>query len=592
MTVDCPLVGFEPAAVGARSIRLHHVECSTGGEAVTAPLTWAQQHMLMLFQALDPQTQSLNLSVRLVLRDGLTLDGVIEALRDLMVSHEALRTRYVRPPLGPAQRVLSEVALPVAVVDCGEQVPDETLPAVLAALTGEPFDIENGSPIRAAVLVADGSPRYIAFALSHLTNDMTGWLWLKYHLRALRPDVPDDPRFPQAPYLMRDAAEWESSPAGLRLGTRAVAQHAATYRAMPQTMLPRQVQEVRSPRFRYLEFTSPMLAMAVPYLAARHNTTPAAVLYAAVCSVAGFVSALPGAFIQLTVGNRLEPKLYGAVGMYTQDVPAWVDLTDASVADVIDRAAPAILQAARFGMYPPIDLEAARKRTELDRGIAFDLSCWLNVVPVARISSSEERPSASDLARARTQAHWRWVEGTDNSTSTYFVFANGAGDTLVLTLIVDTAVLPPDEALAWVRAVERVLGDSVSQEVAAARIGEHAELSRVSRDGDWTLADGNWIRRSDVAGLVLGASGSAVVDVFAVPSPQGPRLTAFVDGGRCVPDLARLHEDCVAALPGNRTAMAAQEYVVCSGVPRTRDMAGWQLMPVLAQGTGRVAESS
>jgi hypothetical protein len=273
--------------------------------------------------------------------------------------------------------------------------------------------------------------------------------------------------------------------------------------------------------------------------------------------------------------------------MYTQDVPAWVDLTDASVADVIDRASPAILRAARFGRYPPIGLAGVRKRIERERGVAFDLSCWLNVVPIARISPNSQRPSASTLAQAREQARWRWVEGTDNSTSTYFVFANGSADALVLTLIVDTAVLPAAEALAWVKAVERILGDSVAREVAAARIGEYAELSQASRDGDWSLIDGNWVRRSDVAALVRGACGLAVADVFALPLPQGTRLTAFVDGGRSVPDLARLHEDCVAALPGNRTAMAPHEYVVCAGAPRTRDLPGWRLTQVVAEGTGR-----
>lgn len=582
MTLDCPLEGLEPAAFGVSGLRHHHLECRAEGEAATLPMTWAQQHMLMLFQALEPETQSLNLQVRLALRDGLTLDQVLEALRDLVVGHEALRTRYVPPPEGPAQRILSEVGLTVAVLDCGEQVPDKTLPAVVAELGGQRFDIENGSPIRAAVIVAGGSPRHVAFAFSHLTNDMTGWLWLKYHLRALLPDIPDDARVPKVPYLMRDAAEWESSPAGIRLGSRALAQHEATYRAMPQTMLPRRLQEVEAPRFRYLQYTSPMLATAVPYLAARHNATPAAVLYAGVCSVAGFVSALPGAFIQLTVGNRLEPKLYGAVGMYTQDVPARVDLTDASVADVIDRATPAILQAARFGRYPPLELEAARKRIELDRGVAFDLSCWLNFVPIARLAPAGERPSAAVLEQARAQAHWRWIEGTDNSTSTYFVFADGFGDRLVLTLIVDTAVLPADEALAWVQAIERVLGESVAQDVAVASIGERTELAQSARGDDWTLVDGNWVRLSDVAALVRGASGCASADVFAVPSAQGPKLTAFIDGGRAVPDLARLHEDCVATLPGNRTAMAPQEYLVCAGTPRTRDLTGWSELTSMA----------
>ncbi len=589
MTVLAPLAGVAPQALGAQSILLHDLDFAAGTDSVTAALTWAQQHMLALIKALEPETQPVNLNFRIVLRDGVALAQVFAELRDLVQSHEALRTRYLPPPAGPAQHVLSDGTLPVAVVDCGAQVGDKTVPAVLAALAGVPFDIASEWPIRVAVIVAGGLPRYVAFGLCHLEVDTTGARWIKYHLRSLLRSRPSDPRVPRTAYQMRREAEWESSPAGLRLGARAIAQHEGTFAAMPQTMLPRAAGEVPAPRYRYLEFESPSLAMVVPFLAARHNTTPATVLFAGIAAVSGFVSALPRAFLQLTVGNRVEPRLHGAVGMYTQDVPVCVDLIDASVVDVIARSTPAVMQAARFGRYPMAEMDAARKRVEADRGVAFDLSCWLNVVPIAKLAQAGDRPSAAALAQARTRTRWRWVEGTDNSTSTYFVFADGDAHALALTLILDTALLPPHEAIAWMHALERVLCESVSREVAVARIDEYADLGHDSRDGDWCLADTNWVRLSETADLVRRVSGTPMTDVFAVASAEGRRLVAFIDGSRRVPDLERLHEGAVAALTGIRTAMAPHQYVVCAGAPRVRDVSGWRQIQVLSQGTGRVS---
>jgi hypothetical protein len=53
-------------------------------------------------------------------------------------------------------------------------------------------------------------------------------------------------------------------------------------------------------------------------------------------------------------------------------------------------------------------------------------------------------------------------------------------------------------------------------------------------------------------------------------------------------DLVRLHGECVAALPGNESAMAPHRYVVCATAPSdVDDEAAWRSVPVLAEGTGR-----
>jgi hypothetical protein len=274
--------------------------------------------------------------------------------------------------------------------------------------------------------------------------------------------------------------------------------------------------------------------------------------------------------------------------MFTQDVPVAVDLTDATVADVIARATPAVFQAARFGAYPPADLAAARRAAELRRGVAFDLSCWLNYRAAAgSAATATTRPTAAELAQAAARTRWRWLDGTDNSTSTYFVFADHRPRRVTLTTILDTALLPADEAVAWLRAVESVLCASLTGDVAVAAIGERTGLAPDPHGEDWFLSDAGWAHLPAVTDLVRRTSAADSAAVFAEPSADGPRLVAYLHGARTPPDPDALHAACAAALPGLRTAVAPHAYVVCAAAPRSPDPAGWRQAPVLARGTGR-----
>src|SRR5690349_2909954 len=99
--------------------RVLRVPFATDRPQRTGPVTWSQQHMLALYEALTPDTASLNPRFGYLLRPGVSEVDVSEALRDAMVTFEALRTVYVPPPEGPAQRVLASGELVVGVVETG-----------------------------------------------------------------------------------------------------------------------------------------------------------------------------------------------------------------------------------------------------------------------------------------------------------------------------------------------------------------------------------------------------------------------------------------------------------------------------------------
>ena len=330
--------------------------------------------------------------------------------------------------------------------------------------------------------------------------------------------------------------------------------------------------------------------MAVSALAVRHAVSPSAVLCAGLCAVTGFVNSLDRSYLQLTVGNRASAQTRFVLGMYTEDVPVVVDLADADMAEVIARSGRAMVQAARLGRYPPLDLDARRRAVESERGLAFDLSCWLNyrTMPTRRARPSGT-PDQQRLSKAAERTRWRWSAGPQASTSTYFVFADDAGDMLRVQVEFDSALLPPDELLAWLRGIERLLCAATARDIGMHEIGLYTDLTPDARGDGWCLTDGSWAYLPAVAELVRGVSGATSAEAFLAPGPHGDRLTAYLSGPASL-DIVSLHDRCVAALPGNRIALAPHQYVICAAAPQAdgTGSADWRRLPVLAAGTGRV----
>jgi hypothetical protein len=563
----------------------------TADPAQSSPveLTWAQQHMMGFIEALHPATASLNLRFTCQLRRGLDTLAVLSAVRDLVETYEALRTLYVPPPEGPAQRRVMSGELLVDIVNSQSAAAETTAATVAHRLAAAPFRLSSELPIRVAIVRTGQEPLYLAFAVSHLVVDFEGTKCMKHHLSKVSAEPIAEIQALTRVHQPRYEAEWERSPAGQRAAQRAIENHLQTFQAVPQTMLPRSDAEAEYPRFRYVTLESLALAAAVPALARRHNVSTTAVLYAVIASITGYISSLPRALLQLTVGNRIQERHRNAVSMFTQDVPAFVDLGDVSVADVIVRASSVILRAARFGQYPPLRMMAAKTAVELDRGIAIDLSCWLN----HRLSSSRphataEQPSRQLMSRLKSRTRWQWAGADERSTSTYFIHVDESARAVTLTMLFDTAVIARDEAIDWLRSVESLVCATAVGEVAVAGVGEHVSVTPTVFGAGWCLTDHTWVHLPTIAALVRSVARTSVADVFPVPTRNGVRLVAYILGPAAIP-IARFHAQCVSALSGGRTAMTPHWYVFAAGAPRHRDLDGWRGCPVVDEGTGRSA---
>jgi hypothetical protein len=318
--------------------------------------------------------------------------------------------------------------------------------------------------------------------------------------------------------------------------------------------------------------------MAAPVLAHRHRVSTTTVLYAGLNAVSCFVHRLPRAFLQITLANRIDRRVRCAFGNYSQDAPTCLDVEGTDLAELIARAAPVVLGATRCGWYPPDEAVALRRRVELDRGIAVDASCWLNHRTVRRWPESSPTSDATEAALRRASS--RWLAGDDSSTSTYFVNVDDVSDAMRFTMLIDAWLIPPDEAIAWMAGLERMLCAAVTAEVAVDKLDRYTDL--VSRDygQGWHRSDAGWIDLAATAEFLAGRLGGPI-GLASEPNPGGSAtLTAYLDG-RSTPDLERLHVDIVGALPGHRTVAAPDRYVACEGSAPAGDLDRWRAMPVL-----------
>lgn len=568
--------------------RVRAVVFQAPGEPANGPLTWAQQHILSIADDLHPHTQSMNIRFDCELRIGVDEDDVVDAVRDLLQSFEALRTRYVPAPQGPAQNVFCSGELALRIVETGGEPGADVAGRVRQSMADVAFDTAHEWPVRIAMITDGGTPSHLVFVLSHLMVDFSSSRWIVYHLRHLvhPPQAPE--RLHVSGYRPLADAQWQRSDAGQHSARRALLQHTATLHRMPQTMLARYPGPADTPRYRYVQLESPALGVLVPALASRAAVTSTAVLAAAICAVSGFVSGLDRAFLQLVLANRISAQARSGVGMFVQDVPICLDLSTGGFDELIAQAGRTVINAARFGRFPPAQYARHRRDAELQRGVALDLSCWLNNRYTDTQPAGAELPARAAVQQLMSASVERVLGGDEASTSTFFIYADGTGSGLALTMLIDTTMLSTGEGVLWLRSVERLLCAAAYEDVALADIGQHIDLVPESRTDDWCRVDAGWVHLPAVAELVGRCARGARVDVFAVRSDHAVELVAYVDGsGGPHIELQALHRDCVTALPGRRTAVAPDRYVLCAGAPATQDRAGWLALPVLAEGCGR-----
>src|SRR5215217_5778565 len=142
------------------------------------PLSFAQQRLWFLDQ-LAPGSAAYNLSGRLRLEGDLDVSSLEASLNEIVRRHEALRTIFSTHDGEPVQIILSELLLPLPLIDLSHLPTSERETAIRQLCEEEasqPFDLSTGPLVRARLLRLSklpGEEHILLLSMHHIISD--GW---------------------------------------------------------------------------------------------------------------------------------------------------------------------------------------------------------------------------------------------------------------------------------------------------------------------------------------------------------------------------------------------------------------------------------
>ncbi|GAB3981071.1 condensation domain-containing protein [Plantactinospora veratri] len=545
---------------------------------------------------------------------GAGVDDVVAALGVLVARHEGLRTLFPGQG-GQVQRVLAHCELPVDVYEHAEADRPALVEELFHRLRDAEFDLAEELPLRAAVAVRDGLLTAAAVVYSHVVVDLMSAELLGREFTALAADPAG--RHPGLPaHQPLDQAAYERSPAGRRRLDTALAYWERHLRRLPQCTwaAPRSTAPPGGAVSGWL--WSRAGALALPNITARVGASESMAVLTAICAVLARRTGHRSFPLPTLASNRIERRLREYIGPLAADSLVPIDVDADSYDEQLRRVGGAVLRAGRQALVDDVARVRMIDRIHHDRGNWYGRDTTFNdastfndteaatdpteapaapagadstgAAPTVADPAGAGPTAAGDARQALGESRIWWQDWPPISPLLAFRLMQKRGELVLGIISHDRNRIPAEEIDRLLRGVERVLVAAADGDFPMSRIGELSGVEPMERGDGWRLVDSSWVELAEAQRLLDEALDAPVRRVFAVPDGDGYRLVAYLVGGSArTPREA--HAACVAAMPGRRTAMTPQRYVICAEPPADpADPAAWARQRVLADGDGRM----
>lgn len=556
-------------------------------------MTWGQKTIWKPIQWYGEASSYFNLQLKPQLPQGLSTADLISAARRLVETNQSLRTHYDNGPNGPRQRVHSHGQFTVAIYrHSPDGDPSSEAAELLDQAKSQHFRLAEEWPIRFVICIADDRPKNMFAVISHLAVDGGG-------LRVVRQQLER--------FLMSEAAERDEShrwqpvdqakteyeaPMQAR-SVMAVADWRGKLAALPPSIFdysPTTPADVRYQRFRMV---SPALTIASPALARSCQASTSSVFLTAASLLLRILTGHDNVFLQLIVGNRYVPQRRHLAAALAQNGLFVSELSATDVIGAIRRNHWHALNAYRHGQYDPDLLSAEIDAVEVTRGVRFDLTAYFND---ARQRHTDEAPPNLnlDLQRMTTMRTRTTISKAGEwhiQDSKFFLdLETSLTAAARLSLLADTAFIPPDVIVQFLRGIETLLLTAATRPVQVDEIPELTGLRPRHRNGTWQMVRDGWIQPRSVEEVVRKAvapTAVLAVDGAQIGAQRG-EVAMFVADPCTGDDIAALHIRVMAELAGRTDAIAPDLYYVCRGAPHdSGDARAWLAVGAAAAGKGR-----
>jgi hypothetical protein len=369
-------------------------------------LNWGQQHILGAIRNLG---SSMNMCAIRELEPTATVQDFVEELRFYLNRFQAMRTLLrFEPDQPPVQVVHAHGVAPLAIVDLD---PRADAAAAAAALVAEHeqrhFDDEREFPIRMVLLRQAGRLTHLVTVLNHFATDGAG-AFAMYEDFLHRDPGTGLARGP-VPTHPLDLTAQQATPAGRRQSDASLRYWERQLAALPPRRPTAASPETES-RYRRATLRSVPLLLAATKIAHRLECDVSAVLLGLFATALARLTGEQPTAAQMLVSNRFRPGMADIVGNVSQSGLFVVDVADATVDEVVERAQRAVTRTYKYAYFDLQQWKTLLADIERTRGEELAL-CYYNDRPSQRSATApgtEPAPEAITAAMA-TRSPLTWT---------------------------------------------------------------------------------------------------------------------------------------------------------------------------------------
>lgn len=313
------------------------------------------QEWFWFIEQLHPHSPSYNIPAAFQLAGPVDVDALRQALGEVALRHETLRTTFVARDGRPTAVIAASLQVPLRLIDLPALPPEQWAPelqAIMSAEAATPFDLTRGPLIRAALVNAESGSSMLLLTLHHIVTD--GWsmaiLWTE--LTALYNAFVNGQRasLPELPISYRDYATWQRAHLKAETLDRLLSYWRGQLSGAPPLLeLPtdRPRPAARFSRGATLTFTlGTRLTGRINALGRAENATPFMVMLAAFAALLSRYSGQDDVVIGSPIANRQPPETAGLVGLFVNTLALRVRLAgDPSFRNLLARVRDITLDA-------------------------------------------------------------------------------------------------------------------------------------------------------------------------------------------------------------------------------------------------------
>ncbi|MBY4572419.1 non-ribosomal peptide synthetase [Gordonia paraffinivorans] len=313
------------------------------------PVSYAQAR-LWFINRMDPSAGTYNMPGAVRMRGALDVDALRAAIRDVVLRHEPLRTRFPSIDGEPIQEILDTADIDAFVSFNVVATTDTELKDALATQAAAGFDLVAQAPFRAALFQTDTGDNVLMVVLHHIVGDGASLQPLIVDLLTAYGARADgvEPAWEPLPIQYADFAVWQREVLGSpddetsRL-RRELDYWSGQLAGQPDLLvLPtdRPRPQIPTGRGGYVDVElTPEQIARIRSLAGRYGVTTFTVLHAALAALLARLGDTDDVSIGTAVAGRDEPELAGLVGMFVNTVVLRTTLgPEDTVADLLERA--------------------------------------------------------------------------------------------------------------------------------------------------------------------------------------------------------------------------------------------------------------